>query len=255
MKLIQTPHEMKIWRNSLKDDVKYSVGFVPTMGALHAGHEELLKKSKAENKISVLSIFVNPTQFNDPTDFEKYPVTWDADLKIAQINNVDVVFAPTKELLYLDGYKFKLIENNFSRYLCGKDRPGHFDGVLTVVMKLFQVIQPNTAYFGEKDYQQFQLIKGMAEAFFMNVNVVPVPTVREKTGLAMSSRNLRLSEKNRSEVAPLIYKRITESKTAQEALEKLQMDGFKIDYVEDRNQRRFVAVQLNDVRLIDNVAL
>ncbi len=255
MKLIQTPQEMKQWRKSLAKDVDNSVGFVPTMGALHAGHEELLKTSRLANAISVLSIFVNPTQFNDSKDFEKYPVTWEQDLEIARKNKVDVVFAPTKDLMYPDGFTFKLIENDLSKSLCGKDRPGHFDGVLSIVMKLFQVIEPSQAYFGEKDYQQFQLIQGMAAAFFMNVNVIPVPTVREKSGLAMSSRNLRLSEKDRRDVAPLIYKRIIECKSASEATEKLSADGFKIDYVEDRNGRRYVAVQLNDVRLIDNVAL
>ncbi len=255
MKLIQTPQEMKQWRKSVGNDVDNSVGFVPTMGALHAGHEQLLKISREENSISVLSIFINPTQFNDPKDFEKYPVTWEQDLGIARKNNVDVVFAPTKNLMYPDDYKFKLVETDLSKSLCGKNRPGHFDGVLSVVMKLFQVVEPSKAYFGEKDYQQLQLIRGMTQAFFMNVAVVPVPTVREKNGLAMSSRNTRLSEADRQNLAPLIYQRIVNCKSAEDAAEKLTTDGFKIDYVEDRDGRRFVAVHLNDVRLIDNVAL
>ncbi len=255
MKVIQTPQEMKRWRKSLGSDDDNSVGFVPTMGALHAGHEQLLKTSRAGNSISILSIFINPTQFNDPKDFEKYPVTWDQDLEIASKNKVDLVFAPTKDLMYPDAFKFKLIETDLSKNLCGKDRPGHFDGVLSIVMKLFQVVEPTNAYFGEKDYQQFQLIHGMAQAFFMNVNVIPLPTVREKSGLAMSSRNIRLSEKDRRDLAPLIYQRMTESHSAQEASEKLSADGFQIDYVEDRNGRRYAAVKLNDVRLIDNVAL
>ncbi len=251
MKLIQTPQEMKQWRKS----VKTSVGFVPTMGALHEGHEELLKRARSENEISVLSIFVNPTQFNDPKDFEKYPITWESDLDIARKNKIDVIFAPNKELMYPDGYNFKLVENDLSLHLCGKDRPGHFDGVLSVVMKLFQVTEPDRAYFGEKDYQQLQLIKGMVKAFFMNVEIVAVPTIREKSGLALSSRNVRLSEKERQELAPLIYKRIRDSKSAQEARAQLETDGFKIDYVEDLQERRFVAVRCGEVRLIDNVAL
>lgn len=251
MKLINSPFEMKQWRRT----VNQSIGFVPTMGALHAGHEELLKKSRNENEISVLSIFVNPTQFNDPKDFEKYPLTWDADLEMAKKNDVDVLFAPNKSLMYPDDYHFKLIENDFSLSLCGKDRPGHFDGVLSIVMKLFQIVEPTKSYFGEKDYQQFQLVKDMTKAFFMNVEVLPVAIIREKSGLAISSRNVRLSEKDRLEIAPIIYKTISESKSAVEAKTQLQVYGFKVDYVEDWNSRRFVAVHLNDVRLIDNVPI
>ncbi len=252
MKIIQTPSELISWRKSLGDE---TVGFVATMGALHAGHERLLYRSRLENNVRVLSIFVNPTQFNDPKDFTNYPKTWEADLATAERNGVEVIFAPIRDVMYPDGYKYKVIETDFSTLLCGKDRPGHFDGVLTVVMKLLNVVRPDRAYFGEKDYQQLQLIRGMAQAFFMNVDVIPVPTVREKSGLAMSSRNIRLSETERLNLAPLIYQRILESKSAAEAAENLSIDGFKIDYVEDRNGRRFVAVHLNDVRLIDNVAL
>lgn len=251
MIIIKTPSEMKAWRKT----VTGTIGFVPTMGALHSGHETLLKKSRAENDISVLSIFVNPTQFNDSKDFEKYPITWEADLEMAQRNQVDVIFSPAKDLMYPDGYKYKMTENELSLVMDGTARPGHFDGVLSVVMKLFQVIEPSKSYFGEKDYQQFQLIEGMAKAFFLNVQVIPVPTVREVTGLALSSRNIRLSDQERAQVAPLVYKRISESKSAEEAYAKLKSDGFKIDYVEDRYGRRFVAVQWKDVRLIDNVAI
>lgn len=250
-KVLRSPEEFLVWRKS----VDKSVGFVPTMGALHIGHEELLKKARKENDIVVLSIFVNPTQFNDPVDFQKYPVTWEADLEMAKQNHVDVIFAPTKDLMYPDNYRYKVSESDFSLGLCGKDRPGHFDGVLSVVMKLFNVVRPTKAYFGEKDYQQLQLIRGMVSAFFMNIEIVPVATVRESTGLALSSRNTRLSEADRTQRAPLIYKYITEEKTAESAAKKLEENGFKVDYVTDIANRRFVAARLGEVRLIDNVQI
>jgi pantoate--beta-alanine ligase len=257
MKIIRTPLEMKEWRKSVENSVGkgFSVGFVPTMGALHAGHEELLKRSRTENQLSVLSIFVNPTQFNDPKDFEKYPITWEADLEIARRQEVDVVFAPTRDQMYPDNYKFKLMEEDFSQVLCGKDRPGHFDGVLSIVMKLFHVVHPDFAYFGEKDFQQLSLIQGMVEAFFMDVKIVPVPTLRESSGLALSSRNQRLSERERSELAPRIYQTIKNSASALEARTKLEKDGFQVDYVTDLKGRRFVAAKLSEVRLIDNVLI
>jgi pantoate--beta-alanine ligase len=251
-KVLRTPSEFKAWRDSL---VEKSVGFVPTMGALHSGHEELLKRARKENEVVVLSIFVNPTQFNDPNDFAKYPITWDADLVMAETNNVDAVFAPAKDLIYPDNYRYKVMENDFSLGLCGKNRPGHFDGVLSVVMKLFNVVRPTRAYFGEKDFQQLQLIKGMVEAFFMNLEIVPVPTVREESGLAKSSRNTRLTEEQRNKKAPLIYKFAKEFKSADQVTKALEAEGFKVDYVTDVGSRRFVAAHLGDVRLIDNVQI
>lgn len=248
--VLRTPQEMRDWRRKISGPV----GFVPTMGALHRGHEELLKRARAGGGAVVLSIFVNPTQFNDPKDFEKYPITWDRDLAMAERNGVDAVFAPVKGDLYPDDYKYRVAENDFSRELDGAHRPGHFDGVLSVVMKLFQVVRPDRAYFGEKDFQQLRLIEGMVDAFFMDLEIVPVPTVREDDGLAMSSRNVRLSEEERSR-APGIYRALTQSKSATEARARLESDGFKVDYVEDRDGRRFVAAFLGETRLIDNVAI
>lgn len=248
--VLRTPQEMRDWRRKSPGPV----GFVPTMGALHRGHEELLKRARADGGAVVLSIFVNPTQFNDPKDFEKYPITWDRDLAMAERNGVDAVFAPVRADLYPDDYKYRVVENDFSRELDGAHRPGHFDGVLSVVMKLFQVVRPDRAYFGEKDFQQLQLIKGMVDAFFMDLEIVPVPTVREDDGLAMSSRNVRLSEEERGR-APGIYRALTQSKSATEARARLENEGFKVDYVEDRGGRRFVAAFLGETRLIDNVAL
>lgn len=248
--VLRTPAELRDWRRRTLG----TVGFVPTMGALHRGHEELLKRARAADQNVVLSIFVNPTQFNDPKDFEKYPMTWDQDLEMAKRNGVDAVFAPMKDALYPDGYRYRLSENEFSRELDGAHRPGHFDGVLSIVMKLFQLVKPDRAYFGEKDYQQLQLIKGMVEAFFLDVAIVPIPTVREEDGLAMSSRNVRLSKAERA-LAPEIHKAIRAAKSAAEARSSLEAKGFRVDYVEDREGRRFVAAFLGETRLIDNVPL
>lgn len=248
--VLRTPQEMKAFRKGLKG----RVGFVPTMGALHAGHESLLKKAVQENDHVILSIFVNPTQFNDPKDLEKYPVTWEADLAMAKANGVSAIFYPKYDEMYPDKYRYKILENDFSKLLCGKDRPGHFDGVLSVVMKLFNIVSPDKAYFGEKDYQQLSLICGMVEAYFLDLQIVPVPTMREQDGLAMSSRNVRLTPEQR-EKAPLIFKAITESKSAAEAANLLTAQGFGVDYVTDLNGRRFVAAKLGEVRLIDNVQI
>lgn len=246
--VFRTPKEMKAFRKSLHGPV----GFVPTMGALHAGHESLIKKAVQENDHVVLSIFVNPTQFNDPKDLEKYPATWEADLAMAKAHGVRAIFYPRYEEMYPDQYRYKLIENDFSKLLCGKDRPGHFDGVLSVVMRLFNIVSPERAYFGEKDFQQLTLITGMAQAYFLDLEVVSVPTLREKDGLAMSSRNVRLTGEQR-ELAPLIYKALTESKSAEEASHLLTAKGFKVDYVTELQGRRFAAAKLGEVRLIDNV--
>lgn len=249
-KVIHSAQEMIELRKSLKG----SVGFVPTMGALHAGHESLLKKSRAENDISILSIFVNPTQFNDPKDFEIYPKTWNEDVQIAEKNGVDYIFSPEYASLYPDNYTYKVSENTFSRELCGAHRPGHFDGVLTVVLKLFQIVKPQKTYFGEKDHQQLTLIKNMVSAFFLPLEVIPCPTLRESSGLAMSSRNTRLSAAGKVKAAE-IYKALTTIKDISAAKKHLEDLGFEMDYLEDRNGRRYVAAFLEGVRLIDNVSL
>ncbi len=248
--VLRSPHEFRQWRKQQKG----SVGFVPTMGALHSGHEELIKRARKENDVTVLSIFVNPTQFNDPKDFEKYPLTWDRDLKMAETNNVDAIFYPRYPDMYPDNYRYKLTENEYSKLLDGAHRPGHFDGVLSVVMKLFNIVAPTKAYFGEKDFQQMTLIKGMVESFFMDLEVVPVPTVRETDALAKSSRNTRLSTDERAK-APAIYAAITQSSSATEAAASLHAQGFKVDYVTDIDNRRYVAAFLGEVRLIDNVQI
>ncbi len=252
IEIFRTIAQIRQWRHSLPSHIK--IGFVPTMGALHEGHATLLREARKKVDILVLSIYVNPTQFNDPKDFELYPSTWDHDLAIAKQEGVDIVFNPQYQDIYPDNFKYRLTENSFSHELCGKYRPGHFDGVLTVVMKLFQCVQPHLAFFGEKDFQQLVLIREMTETFFLNTEIVPIPTIREKDGLAMSSRNLRLSPEERIK-APLLYQIISTSKTTQEAQSHLTQNGFRVDYVEDRYGRRFVAAYLGSVRLIDNIDL
>lgn len=230
-----------------------SVGFVPTMGALHAGHRALLARARAENERVVLSIFVNPTQFNDPADLEKYPRTLEADLKFAAGLVDDVIVPPAAEL-YPDDYTYRVTEEKLSRELEGAHRPGHFDGVLTVVLKLLNVVAPQRAYFGEKDWQQLRLVEGMVRALFLPVEIVPCPTEREADGLALSSRNRRLSPAARVRAAqfPLILR---SARSATVAADTLRGAGFGVDYVEDRDGVRLGAVRLENVRLIDNVRL
>jgi pantoate--beta-alanine ligase len=248
--VLESPQAMKDWRRLQRG----SVGFVPTMGALHAGHEKLLTRAREENERVVLSIFVNPTQFNDPNDLAKYPKTWDQDLKMAEDNGVSAIFYPKYADMYPDNYRYKVTENEYSNLLDGAHRPGHFDGVLSVVMKLFNIVSPDRAYFGEKDFQQLSLVKGMVDSFFMNLEVIPVATVRESDGLAMSSRNTRLTPEQRKK-APAIYKAITQSASAEQAAKTLNEQGFAVDYVTDIGNRRFVAAKLGEVRLIDNVKI
>lgn len=240
------------WRKAIP--AEQSLGFVPTMGALHEGHVSLLKQSKNENDFSVLSIFINPTQFNNPEDFKNYPITLDKDLEKAENSKVDVVLLPEYQEIYKDHYRFKVTENDFSLSLCGANRPGHFNGVLTIVLKLLNIVHANKAYFGEKDYQQLSLIKDMVSAFFIPTEIISCPTIREKSGLAMSSRNQRLSEEEKKS-STVIYKSITESQSASEAQKKIESQGLRVDYVVDYQKRRYAAVQVGPVRLIDNVEI
>jgi pantoate--beta-alanine ligase len=157
----------------------------------------MVEASRRENQVTVVSIFVNPTQFNDRADLDNYPRMIERDVEQLSQHGVDLVFAPAFDAIYPDNYRYKVSETEESKILCGHYRPGHFDGVLTVVMKLLNLVTPHRAYFGEKDFQQLELIRGMVGAFFMNVEIVPCPTIREADGLAMSSRNLRLNETER----------------------------------------------------------
>ena len=253
IKVIENISEWKKIRLD-KSQAKKTFGLVPTMGALHKGHVALIKKSLKENDITVVSIFVNPTQFNNQNDLKKYPESFDADLEILRNLKVDFLLHPNYEQMYPDFYDYKVIETNFSKTLCGQFRPGHFDGVLTVVLKLLNLVKPNKAYFGEKDFQQYKLVKGMAEAFFIDTKIISVPTVRTKDGLALSSRNIRLSEEELKIAAN--FPQILKSKLSDEKIKSLLEDnGFRVEYIEQIGRRRFGAVYVGNVRLIDNVKI
>lgn len=248
MNIISKPKEIK---KNLQN-INGTIGFVPTMGALHKGHISLIEKSLEENDITVVSIFVNPTQFNDPNDFENYPVQLESDLSILRSLGVDFAFTPEKGDIYNDDFSYSVNEKILSKKLCGASREGHFEGVLTIVMKLLNIVNPTKAYFGEKDYQQYLLIKGMAESFYLNTEIVSLPTVREEDGLALSSRNLLLAPSER-QMANKFYQLLSSKNNDEEISEQLDKEGFRVDYIDSIEDRRYGAVFLGNVRLIDNV--
>lgn len=253
MKILKTPAQLREWRQNLPHQ---TLGFVPTMGALHKGHMALVEEAKNQNNATLVSIFVNPTQFNDPKDLSAYPTSLEEDLAMLEEAGVTAVFTPNKKDLYPDDYHYKIEENELSHLMEGAHRPGHFTGVLTVVMKLLNLAQPTHAYFGEKDYQQFQLLKGMVDAFFMDIKLVGVPIVRAEDGLALSSRNALLTKEERKK-APCIYKALTSGKPEKEIVKNLENEGFRVDYIEKHSafNRLFAAAFLDKVRLIDNVEI
>lgn len=242
--------QLQDFRQSLKG----TVGFVPTMGALHEGHASLLRQARTQCDQVILSIFVNPTQFNDLKDLKNYPRTFEADQALVEKEGAQAIFFPTYDDLYPDHYLYEVQEKKWSHFFCGAHRPGHFNGVLTVVLKLFNLVQPDFAFFGEKDYQQLRLIQDMVTAFFLKVKIIPVQTLREADGLAMSSRNVRLTLEERNK-APLFYQCLKQASSAEVARLQLEELGFKVDYVEDWEGRRLGALYLGAVRLIDNVKI
>lgn len=231
-----------------------AIGFVPTMGALHLGHMSLIERCRRENEIAVASIFVNPAQFNDPRDLERYPRSLDADLAMLEVAGVDEVFAPPASELYPDGYRFRIEENCIARMMEGVHRPGFLQGVMTVVFKLLNLVRPARAYFGEKDYQQLKLISDMARDFFIPTAIIACSTVREDSGLAESSRNRLLSPAARDRAA-VLFRSLATAPNAEQAREMLESNGFSVEYVEEHWNRRFVAACIDGVRLIDNVPL
>ena len=248
-------HDLSLWRNRRAgpEFAGRTVGFVPTMGALHRGHGALLERARRENDAVVLSIFVNPTQFNDQQDLANYPRTLAGDLALAE-GLADWVLVPTANDMYPDAYRYRVTETALSLEYEGAHRPGHFDGVLTVVLKLLNLVAPRRAYFGEKDWQQLQLVRAMAADFFLPVEIVACPTVRDADGLALSSRNRRLSPKARAQAAafPRILR---EASDAQTAARRLAEAGFSVDYVADHEGSRLAAIRIEGVRLIDHVRL
>ena len=192
-------------KNSLK------IGFVPTMGALHEGHISLLEKAKKENDICVCSIFVNPIQFNNNEDLKKYPRNIESDILYLKSVGCDVLFLPSEEEMYPEPDKTIYDFNGLDKYMEGTFRPGHFNGVAVVVKKLFDIVEPNKAYFGEKDFQQLSIIKYLTKALELPVTIVPCTTMRENDGLAMSSRNKLLTPEERN-IAPIIYQTLNSAK-------------------------------------------
>lgn len=192
MLIVKTIQEYRQYIDNKKDK---SIGFIPTMGALHFGHLSLVEKSKKENDITVVSIFVNPTQFGSDEDFYNYPREIEEDIEYLVNKDVDVLFNPDISQIYDDQEMIKIfIEDKYTKILCGNHRAGHFDGVLRVVLKLFNIIHPNKSYFGLKDYQQYYLVKKITNELRMPIEIVGCPTMREKSGLAISSRNTYLKE-------------------------------------------------------------
>lgn len=241
--------------SSLRDEWQsagYSVGFVPTMGALHEGHLSLVKRSVAENDRTVVSILVNPTQFDEPGDLDAYPRDLERDTSILERAGVHAVLVPESDAIYRDGYRYRVTETDRSRSLEGAHRPGHFDGVLTVVLKLLHILRPNRAYFGEKDWQQLELVRGMADALFLDSEIIGCPIVREADGLAMSSRNVRLEAGARATAAEFAAV-LQAGGSAEQVRSRLEDLGIDVDYVEKRDGRLLAAVRIGGVRLIDNV--
>lgn len=279
MEIIRSVTEMKsvIW--DIKN-TKKSIGFVPTMGYLHDGHKSLIERARLENDTVVVSIFVNPTQFGPGEDFERYPRDEERDKKVCLDAGCDIIFMPESQDMYKDNYSTYVEVLNLTEGLCGASRPGHFRGVATVVTKLFNIVKPDRAYFGEKDAQQLIVIKRMVEDLNMDVEVVGCPIVRERDGLALSSRNTYLNEDERVQALNL-YKSLN---LAKDMIDKGEKDvkiikdemiklintakDAKIDYVEFVDTENLkpiniikgevliaLAVKIGKTRLIDNIKI
>jgi pantoate--beta-alanine ligase len=230
------------------------IGFVPTMGALHRGHASLVERCRRENEVVLVSIFVNPSQFNDPKDLERYPRTLDQDLAVLKNLGADEVLIPDASELYPHGYRFRVEAENATSVMEGAHRPGFFEGVMTVVMKLLNLVRADRAYFGEKDYQQLKIITDMVEDFFIPTEIIACTTVREESGLAESSRNRLLPAEARRK-ASCLFRALSTAPDSAAARAVLEAAGFRVDYVEEHWGRRFAAAHLEGVRLIDNVSL
>lgn len=247
-------HTVGEWQDRRRALEGRSIGFVPTMGALHRGHASLVERCRKENESVVVSIFVNPVQFNDPRDLNKYPRTLDEDLELLASLGTDEVIIPSESELYPNGYRFRMETNCSVDVMEGAHRPGFLQGVLTVVLKLLNLVGADRAYFGEKDYQQLKVVTEMAREFFLATKIVSCPTVREESGLAMSSRNRLLSLEAREQAAYL-FRALTTAANPPEARAILAARGFVVEYVEEHWGRRLAAAFLDGVRLIDNVPI
>ncbi len=250
---MNTYTSLSTWRAHRATLQDKKISFVPTMGNLHEGHLALCRAAKENQQYLVVSIFVNPTQFNQASDFEKYPRTLEADLAKLQSVGVDAVLLPGADELYPDQYTVQISEHAVATLLEGEYRPGHFTGMLSIVLKLLNIVQPHKAYFGEKDYQQLYLVKKMCEALFVPVEIIGCETIRNENGLALSSRNSRLSEAALM-LAPTFHELLSSSFSCDVIKAQLQQHGFEVDYIAEQWGRRLGAVWLEGVRLIDNIA-
>ncbi len=256
-----------------------TIGLVPTMGALHRGHLKLIHESSKANDVTVCSIYVNPAQFNNPTDLEKYPRTWEQDKQLLLDAECDVVFAPSNHEMYAKPSSLHFDLGQLDKILEGKFRPGHFSGVALVVSKLFNIVQPYRAYFGQKDFQQYKVISKMVEELLFDLQLCSVPIVREPSGLAMSSRNQRLSESDRSDAAVLYQSLLmakewllkgeklesVKEKVKQkcEQFPRIKLEYFELADTENLNATEIVsdktvllmAAYVGEVRLIDNLLM
>jgi pantoate--beta-alanine ligase len=278
MKIIRLKTELKTEIESFKSAGK-SIGFVPTMGALHAGHKALVLQSVAENDICIVSIFVNPTQFNNINDLEKYPRNLDKDAEMLEQAGCKIIFAPEPSEIYDNGElnnQFSFDFGGLDTVMEGKFRPGHFNGVVQIVSKLFRLVQPDKAYFGEKDFQQLAIIHRMTNKMNFNTIIVDCPIVREASGLAMSSRNARLTTDQRKkavEISKVLFEsrnfatQLSPSALSQWVIDHInKVDGLEVEYFEIANSTTLqslkswsepavgcIAVFCGEVRLIDNI--
>lgn len=258
-------------------NINSTIGFVPTMGALHNGHLSLIDKSKSENELTICSIFVNKEQFNNSEDFNKYPINTDVDIKLLEKNGCDILFLPTSDEIYSEKPIIKFDFGHLETTMEGAFRPGHFSGVALIVSKLFNIVNPNKAYFGQKDFQQLAIIKQLVKDLSFNIDIVSCPTIREQNGLAMSSRNLRLSKSEQGEAA-LIYKSLemTKDLLIKKPISEIKSElknifnnsNIDLEYLEivdsntlisineyniENETTICIAAHLGNVRLIDNI--
>ena len=254
MKVIKTGKDWLSVLTQFSDN--QTIGFVPTMGALHDGHGALLKQSIDENDVTVLSIFINPKQFNQQSDYETYPRNYDDDINFADSIGVDFVFMPSVDEMYPNGQQAFSVDTMLpiSQIMEGKSRPGHFKGMLTIVLKLLLLIKPTRAYFGEKDYQQLALVKTLVSNFYIPCEIVGCPIIREVSGLAMSSRNKRLSQDGYQKAQKMAqvfhhYGQIPEP----ELLSQLADLDVDVEYLQKIDNRVYLAAWIEGVRLIDNI--
>ena len=278
MEIFRTRPETQKYLNELRSGGK-SVGFVPTMGALHEGHLSLIEAANVKTDVVVCSIFVNPTQFNDKNDLENYPRPIEDDIRKLRQAQCSVLFIPGVDEMYKSDDKWNIELNDLDNILEGEIRPGHYQGVTQIVKKLFDIIAPDYAFFGQKDYQQFMVISYMVRKFHMNIKLIKCPIVREEDGLAMSSRNVYLSEQNRINSLAL-FKSLTRAKAQfeQSSVSQIKNDAFEFlrsspgidpEYFEIYDAKTFkavssksaesiialVAARVGNIRIIDNMIL